>query len=82
MASEQAESLRKAIENLINVKLRDLVRPGGVDRLVANRMTGVAAYEIRDAGKKLEKVIAEALENATTEVTAAGGTDGEYGFHN
>jgi hypothetical protein len=81
MASEQAESLRKAIENLINVKLRDLVRPGGVDRLVANRMTGVAAYEIRDAGKKLEKVIAEAFENATTEVTA-GGTDGEYGFHN
>ena len=82
MASEQAESLRKAIENLINVKLRDLVRPGGVDRLVANRMTGVAAYEIRDAGKKLEKVIAEALENSTTEVTAGGGTDGEYGFHN
>jgi hypothetical protein len=81
MASEQAESLRKAIENLINVKLRDLVRPGGVDRLVANRMTGVAAYEIRDAGKKLEKVLAEALENATAEVTA-GGTDGEYGFHN
>ena len=36
MASEQAESLRKAIENLINVKLRDLVRPGGVDRLVVS----------------------------------------------
>jgi predicted NBD/HSP70 family sugar kinase len=80
MASEQAESLRKAIENLINAKLRDLVRPGGVDRLVANRMTGVAAYEIRDAAKKLEKVIAEAFES-TTEVAAAEG-EGDYRFHN
>ena len=80
MASEQAESLRKAIEGLINAKLRDLVRPGGVDRLVANRMTGVAAYEIRDAAKKLEKVIAQALESAT-EVPAAG-NDAEYQFHN
>ena len=80
MASEQAESLRKAIENLINAKLRDLVRPGGVDRLVANRMTGVAAYEIRDAAKKLEKVIAEAFESV--EVTAGGEGEGEYGFHN
>ncbi|MGB7161062.1 MAG: hypothetical protein WBD40_23575 [Tepidisphaeraceae bacterium] len=79
MASEQAESLRKAIEGLINAKLRDLVRPGGVDRLVANRMTGVAAYEIRDAAKKLDKVIAEAFES--TDVTA-GGREGEYGFHN
>jgi hypothetical protein len=80
MASEQAESLRKAIEGLINAKLRDLVRPGGVDRLVANRMTGVAAYEIRDAAKKLEKVIAEAFESTTGVTTAA--NEGEYGFHN
>jgi hypothetical protein len=80
MASEQAEAMRKAIEGLINAKLRDLVRPGGVDRLVANRMTGVAAYEIRDAAKKLEKVLADAFENATAEVTAGG--EGEYGFHN
>ena len=81
MASEQAESLRKAIENLINAKLRDLVRPGGVDRLVANRMTGVAAYEIRDASKKLEKAIVEAIES-NTEVTAGGEREGEYEFHN
>ena len=80
MASEQAESLRKAIEGLINAKLRDLVRPGGVDRLVANRMTGVAAYEIRDASKKLEKILADAFESLT-EVTAGGG-EGEYRFHN
>ena len=81
MASEQAESLRKAIEGLINAKLRNLVRPGGVDRLVANRMTGVAAYEIRDAAKKLEKVLADAFESVTADVTA-GATEGEFGFHN
>lgn len=81
MASEQAEAMRKAIEGLINAKLRDLVRPGGVDRLVANRMTGVAAYEIRDAAKKLEKVLADAFESVTAEVTA-GATEGEFGFHN
>jgi hypothetical protein len=81
MASEQAEAMRKAIEGLINAKLRDLVRPGGVDRLVANRMTGVAAYEIRDAAKKLEKVLADAFESVTADVTA-GDTEGEYGFHN
>jgi hypothetical protein len=80
MASEQAESLRKAIEGLINAKLRDLVRPGGVDRLVANRMTGVAAYEIRDAAKKLEKVLAEALPDEA-EVTSGDG-EGNYRFHN
>ncbi len=80
MASEQAESLRKAIESLINAKLRDLVRPGGVDRLVANRMTGVAAYEIRDASKKLEKVIADAFESQA--VAAGAPAEGEYGFHN
>jgi len=81
MVSEQAESLRKAIEALINAKLRDLVRPGGVDRLVANRITGVAAYEIRDAAKKLEKVIADALPG---DAVVAGGADGEreYGFDN
>ena len=80
MQSEQAESLRKAIEGLINAKLRDLVRPGGVDRLVANRMTGVAAYEIRDAGKKLEKVLADAL--GGLEEVAGSGREGEFGFHN
>ena len=78
MASEQAESLRKAIESLINAKLRDLVRPGGVDRLVANRMTGVAAYEIRDAAKKLEKAIIDAL---PSEAEVSDG-EGGYQFHN
>ncbi len=43
-------------------------------------MTGVAAYEIRDASKKLEKVIADAFESTT--VTAGGDGEGDYGFHN
>ena len=46
----QAESLRKAIENLIDAKLHDaLARPGGLDRLLAHRRTGVASYDIRNA---------------------------------
>ena len=61
MSRTQAEGLRKAIENLINAKLRDLVRPGGVDRLVAHRATGVAAYEIRDAEKRLDQALAELI---------------------
>ena len=67
----QAQELRTAIENLMNAKLRDLVRPGGVDRLVAHRVSGIAAYEIRDAEKRLEQAIAELL--PTEETASAGG---------
>ena len=43
VATDQAEALRKAIENLINAKLHDaLARPGGLSRLIAHRTTGVA----------------------------------------
>jgi hypothetical protein len=53
-----AEELRKAIENLIDAKLHDvLYRPGGLDRLRAHRMTGVASPDIRNAERKLEEVI-------------------------
>jgi len=56
------EDLRKAIENLIDAKLHDvLYRPGGLDRLRAHRMTGVASPDIRDAERKLE----EALDSVT-----------------
>ena len=72
MSATQAEGLRKAIENLINAKLRDLVRPGGVDRLVAHRATGVAAYEIRDAEKRLDQALAEVIP-AEEPATAGGG---------
>ena len=73
MSSPQAEALRKAIENLINAKLRDLVRPGGVDRLVAHRVTGVAAYEIRDAEKRLDQALAELIPGDEAETATSGG---------
>jgi len=65
----QAESLRKAIENLIDAKLHDaLARPGGLDRLVAHRRTGVASYDIRNAERKLDQTLVEILSG--TEVLA------------
>jgi hypothetical protein len=58
----QAESLRKAIESLIDAKLHDaLARPGGLDRLIAHRTTGVASYDIRQAERRLEQTLAEIL---------------------
>jgi hypothetical protein len=58
----QAETLRKAIENLIDAKLHDaLARPGGLDRLAAHRRTGVASFDIRNAERKLDQTLAEIL---------------------
>ena len=58
----QAESLRKAIEGLIDAKLHDaLARPGGLDRLIAHRTTGVASYDIRQAERRLEQTLGEIL---------------------
>ena len=58
-----AEELRKAIENLIDAKMHDaLYRPGGLDRLRAHRLTGVASPDIRNAERRLE----EALESLST----------------
>lgn len=58
----QAESLRKAIEGLIDAKLHDaLARPGGLDRLIAHRRTGVASYDIRQAERRLEQTLADIL---------------------
>ena len=60
--SQTAESLRKAIENLIDAKLHDAIsRPGGLDRLAAHRRTGVASYDIRNAERKLEQTLTEIL---------------------
>jgi len=62
MVANQAESLRKAIENLIDAKLHDAMsRPGGLDRLLAHRRTGVASYDIRQAERKLQESIAELM---------------------
>ena len=62
MVGNQAETLRKAIENLINAKLHDaLARPGGLSRLIAHRTTGVASPDIRNAERQLEQALAEAI---------------------
>ncbi len=58
--STHAESLRKAIENLIDAKLNDaLARPNGLERLRAHRMTGVASPDIRNAERLLEETLEE-----------------------
>jgi len=71
-ASSPAESLRKAIENLINVKLHDaLAKPGGLDRLIAHRSMGVASFAVRQAERQLEEALTDVLpENAMSESMA------------
>lgn len=60
MNAAQSETFRKAIDNLIDAKLQDiLVRPGGLDRLLAHRRSGVCSPDIRTAQKKLESTIGE-----------------------
>jgi hypothetical protein len=67
IAVSQAESLRRAIENLVDAKLLDLVgKPGGLDRLIAHRRTGVASFDIRNAERRLQDVLAEALTGEAT----------------
>ena len=70
MFVSQAETLRKAIEKLIDAKLHDVLsRPGGLDRLMAHRRTGVASYDIRMAEQNLQNTIAEVLDG-TSHITA------------
>lgn len=60
MNAAQAETLRKAIDNLIDAKLQDiLIRPGGLDRLLAHRRSGVCSPDIRNAQKKLEATLSD-----------------------
>jgi hypothetical protein len=60
--SLQSETLRKAIENLIDAKLVDaLARPDGLNRLLAHRRTGVASPDIRNAERRLEETLGEML---------------------
>jgi len=60
--NSQSEQLRRAIENLIDAKLFDaLSKPGGLDRMIAYRSSGVASYSIRMAGRKLEEALADML---------------------
>ena len=72
-ADSQAESLRKAIENLINVKLHDaLSKPGGLDRLVAHRSTGVASFAVRQAERQLEESITQVLDPTNSVYSESG----------
>ncbi len=62
MDTSRAENLRKAIENLIDAKLQDvLIRPGGLERLLAHRRSGVASPDIRNAERRLENTLSELL---------------------
>lgn len=62
MMPDQAQTLRKAIESLVDAKLHDaLARPGGLERLAAHRQSGVASWDIRNAERRLEQTIAEVL---------------------
>ena len=66
MIPSQAENLRKAIENLVDAKLHDVLsKPGGLDRLMAHRRTGVASYDIRMAERRLQETLAESIGNAS-----------------
>ncbi len=68
MVATQAETLRKAIENLIDVKLHDAIsRPGGLERLTAHRMSGVASFDIRNAERKLQQTLSEILSVETVD---------------
>lgn len=67
MVESHVESLRRAIESLINAKLHDAISPGGLDRLAAHRRTGVASYDIRMAERRLEQAIGEVLNVAALE---------------
>jgi hypothetical protein len=56
--TEISQGLRRAIENLIDAKLLDaLGKPGGLDRLLAHRRTGVASFDIRQAEKRLDEAL-------------------------
>jgi len=66
-----SESLRKAIENLVDAKLVDaLSRPDGLSRLLAHRRTGVASPDIRNAERKLEQTLNAMLEGSEQEQMA------------
>ena len=57
--TEFPETLRKAIENLIDAKLNDALKPGGLDRLRAHRVTGVASIDVRNAERRLDEALTQ-----------------------
>lgn len=73
-SNHQITALREAIENLINAKLLDAIgKPNGVQRLLANRQSGVASPDITDAERRLEQALGDftlELQGGLTEVEA------------
>jgi hypothetical protein len=62
--TQQSEHLRKAIENLVNAKLSDvLARSDGLARFAAHRCTGVASHEIRNAERQLDDALRQIVAN-------------------
>ena len=61
MVESPSETLRRAIESLINAELHDALSPGGLDRLAAHRRTGVASFDIRQAERRLEQAVEEVM---------------------
>jgi hypothetical protein len=62
MFAEQAESLRKAVENLMNAKLQDiLMHSNALGRLIAHRGNGVSSPDVRKAEQRLEQAFTELL---------------------
>jgi hypothetical protein len=61
MIDQEAKELRRAIENLLNAKLHDALRPDGLGRLIAHRSTGVASFDVRAAERLLDESLAKAL---------------------
>jgi hypothetical protein len=65
LTNEHAELLKRAIVNLVNAKLYDaLATPGGLMRLVANRTTGVASADVRNAEKQLSQALRQMISAA------------------
>ncbi len=63
--NQETEHLRQAMESLMDAKLCDvLARPQAAARLVEQRCTGVASYDVRKAERQLDEVLARVLERS------------------
>ena len=61
---DRIHDLRKAITNLINIKLHDAIaHPNGLERLIAHRSTGVASFAVRQAETQLQTAIAGLIDS-------------------
>lgn len=67
LTNDPVDSLKRAIVNLVNAKLHDaLATPGGLMRLVANRTTGVASPDVRNAEKQLGQALSRMVAHCSS----------------